>query len=164
MSGIRIRTIRKDDNAILSSIVKSTLAEFGANHPGTVYFDPTTNELFELFRKPGSIYYVAEENNEVAGGGGIYPSNGLPDGTCELVKMYLLPAYRGKGIGKKLIVNCLDYAAQASYRQVYIESMPELEKALSIYEQFGFRYLDQPVGNTGHFGCSIWMLKELGNQ
>jgi putative acetyltransferase len=72
-----------------------TLAEFGANHPGTVYYDPTTDALYELFQKNGSIYYVAELNGELIGGAGIYPSDGLPAGTCELVKMYLLPQARG---------------------------------------------------------------------
>jgi putative acetyltransferase len=39
--------------------------------------------------------------------------------------------------------------------------MPELKKALSIYEQFGFRFLNGPLGNTGHCGCSMWMLLDL---
>jgi putative acetyltransferase len=30
-----------------------------------------------------------------------------------------------------------------------------------VYETFGFRYLTGPMGNTGHFGCELWMLKEL---
>ncbi len=30
--------------------------------------------------------------------------------------------------------------------------MPELRKAMSVYEKFGFKYLDGPLGNTGHFG------------
>jgi putative acetyltransferase len=75
--------------------------------------------------------------------------------------MYLAPAARGKGIGKMLIDKALQFAAEAGYRNVYIETMPELRKAMSVYEKFGFRYLDAPMGNTGHFGCEIWMLKEL---
>ena len=34
---ITIRPIEKKDNAALAKIVRDTLAEFGANHPGTVY-------------------------------------------------------------------------------------------------------------------------------
>ena len=34
------------------SIIRRTLAEFGANKPGTVYFDPTTDDLFKLFSAP----------------------------------------------------------------------------------------------------------------
>jgi putative acetyltransferase len=161
MSTVNIRTIQPADNQALAVIIRNALAEFGANKPGTVYYDATTDALYELFRQQGSIYYVAEENGVLIGGAGIYPSPGLPTGTCELVKMYLSPAARGKGIGKGLIEKALAFAKEAGYRNVYIETMPELRKAMSVYEKVGFKYLDGPLGNTGHFGCDIWMLKEL---
>lgn len=161
MPTVAIRTIQPADNQALAVIIRNALAEFGADKPGTVYYDATTDALYELFRQAGSIYYVAEENGVLLGGAGIYPSPGLPADTCELVKMYLSPNARGKGIGKLLIEKALEFATQAGYRNVYIETMPELRKAMSVYEKFGFKYLDGPMGNTGHFGCGIWMLKSL---
>jgi putative acetyltransferase len=161
MLSVTIRTIQPADNQELAVIIRNALAEFGANKPGTVYYDATTDALYELFQKQGSTYFVAEENNRLIGGAGIYPSPGLPPDTCELVKMYLHAAARGKGIGKMLIEKALEFASDTGYRKVYIETMPELRKAMSVYEKFGFRYLDGPLGNTGHFGCEIWMLKEL---
>ncbi len=163
MNEISIRTIRPGDNPELANIIRNTLAEFGANHPGTVYYDDTTDHLFELFQKKGSVYYVAESNGSLLGGGGIFPSDGLAEDTCELVKMYLLPEGRGKGLGKLLIEKALDFAKAAGYKYVYLETMPELQKAMSVYEKFGFKYLDGPMGNTGHGGCSIWMLLENEN-
>lgn len=161
MSNINIRKIEPGDNEELAKIVRSSLAEFGANKPGTVYFDDTTDHLYELFQEPGSIYYVAEENGQILGGAGIFPSTGLPQGTCELVKMYLKPEARGKGLGRTLIDKCLAFAKGFGYIQVYIETMPELRKAVSVYEKYGFEYLNGPLGNTGHFGCDVWMLKRL---
>ncbi len=107
---ILIRQIQPSDNPFLSKIVKSTLAEFGANHPGTVYYDASTDALFELFQKEGAVYFVAELNGEIVGGGGIYPTDGLPNDTCELVKMYLLPQARGTGLGRTLIEKCIAFA------------------------------------------------------
>ncbi|HEX6428612.1 MAG TPA: GNAT family N-acetyltransferase [Niastella sp.] len=161
MLPVTIRTIEPSDNQVLAVIIRNALAEFRANKPGTVYYDATTDALYELFQKQGSIYFVASENNQLIGGAGIYPSPGLPPDTCELVKMYLTSAARGKGIGKMLIEKALEFASETGYRKVYIETMPELRKAMTVYEKFGFRYLDGPMGNTGHFGCEIWMLKEL---
>jgi len=161
MENVFIRTIQPEDNVALAKIVRNTLSEFGANHPGTVYYDPTTDHLFELFQKERSKYYVALINNEVVGGAGIYPSNGLPLDTCELVKMYLLPDARGMGLGRELIQRSVEFAKQAGYKKVYLESMPELTKALGIYEKFGFKYLSGPMGNTGHYGCDRWMLLEF---
>jgi putative acetyltransferase len=127
-----------------------------------VYYDATTDALYELFAAtPGSRYYVAELDGRLIGGAGIFPSPGLPPDTCELVKMYLAAEARGKGTGKLLIEHALQFARENGYKKVYIETMPELRKAMSVYEKFGFRYLDGPLGNTGHFGCDIWMLLEL---
>ena len=161
LKGFRIRTIRPQDNKALALVVRNTLAEFGANKAGTVYFDPTTDTLFEVFQKPRSIYYVALKNENILGGGGIYPTDGSPEDTCELVKMYLLPEGRGKGLGKLLIEKCLQFAKDEGYKKVYLETMPELKNALKVYEKLGFKYLDAPMGNSGHFGCDLWMMTEL---
>lgn len=162
INGVQIRTIQPEDNAALAKIVRDTLAEFGANKPGTVYYDPTTDHLFEVFNSAsGSIYFIAEQDGEMLGGAGIYPTEALPEGTCELVKMYLLPKARGLGLGRALIQLCLNAAKEMGYTQVYLESMPELKKALSVYEKFGFEYLEGPMGNSGHTGCDLWMLKRL---
>lgn len=158
---VTIRNIEPRDNPGLARIVKDTLAEFGANKPGTVYYDPTTDHLFELFQKNGAAYFVAELNGEVVGGGGIYPTDGLPADTCELVKMYLLPKARGMNLGRTMIEKCLAFAKEAGYKKVYLETMPELKQALNVYAKFGFEYLKGPVGNSGHTGCSLWMLKEI---
>ena len=158
---ILIRYIQQPDNPFLSKIIKSTLAEFGANHPGTVYYDATTDSLYGLFQKEGAVYFVAELNHEIVGGGGIYPTEGLPADTCELVKMYLLPKVRGTGLGRKLIEKCIAFAKEYGYKNVYLETMPELKQALNIYAKFGFEYLKGPMGNSGHTGCSLWMLKSL---
>lgn len=160
-NNIAIRKIEAHDNKELALIVRTSLAEFGANKPGTVYFDDTTDYLYELFQKPGSIYFVAEQNEKLIGGAGIYPTEGLPGETCELVKMYLSAEARGMGFGKILIEKCLGFAKGYGYLQVYIETMPELRKAVSIYKKFGFEYLNGPLGNSGHFGCDVWMLKTL---
>ena len=164
MLGIEIREMEQSDNALLAKIIRDTLTEFGANHPGTVYYDETTDHLFELFQQPLSYYFIATLNGVVIGGGGIYPTEGLPESTCELVKMYLMPAARGKGLGKLIIDRCLKKAQENDFKKVYLETMPELQQAIKVYEKFGFQYLNAPLGNSGHFGCSKWMLKTFENQ
>lgn len=156
-----IRSIQPGDNAPLAAIIRNTLAEFGANHPGTVYFDPTTDTLFEVFQADRSYYFVAELNGRIVGGGGIYPTEGLPKDTCELVKMYLLPQARGTGLGRTLIEKCIEKAKELGYRNIYLETMPELKQALNIYAKFGFEHLTAPMGNSGHTGCSLWMMREV---
>ena len=156
-----IRPIQPADNPVIAKIIRDTLTEFGANHPGTVYYDPTTDALFELFRQEKSVYNIAEIDGKIVGGGGIFPTAGLPADTCELVKMYLLPEARGTGLGTQLINRCLEQAAANGFSKVYLETMNELKAALKVYERLGFNYLTGPMGNSGHFGCPLWMMKEL---
>ena len=158
---VHIRSIRKEDNPALAKIVRDTLAEFGANHPNTVYYDPTTDTLFEVFQTARSKYFLAELDKEIVGGGGIYPTDGLPEDTCELVKMYLVPQARGLGLGRTLIEKCIDAAAENGFQKIYLETMPELKQALIVYEKFGFKHLKGPMGHSGHTGCSLWMMKRL---
>lgn len=161
ISKVIIRNIQPSDNAAIAKVIRAALTEFGANKPGTVFFDASTDNLFDLFQVPGAVYYVAEYENEILGGGGIYPTEGLPKGTCELVKMYLQPKGRGIGLGKMLIDQSLQFAKTHGYTQVYLETMPELRQALNTYAKFGFEYLKGALGNSGHHGCTLWMLKTL---
>lgn len=159
---MEIRTIQEKDDIALAAIIRQTLDEFNAGHPGTVYYDESTDHLTKLFQKENSIYFVAAEADQIFGGAGIYPTEGLAADTVELVKMYLLPEARGKGLGKKLILQCIDFAKSKGYTKIYLETMPELQNAIGVYEKLGFTFLDAPLGNTGHHGCDIWMLKNIG--
>ena len=156
-----IRLIEQRDNVALAVVIRAALTEFGANKPGTVYYDPTTDHLFELFQTAGSIYYVAEIDGTLVGGCGIFPTEGLPEGTCELVKLYLAPTARGTGLGKALMLKAMAWAKENGYEQVYLETMPELSNAVTMYEKLGYKRLTKSLGNSGHDGCSIWMLKTL---
>jgi len=156
-----IRLIKKEDNAELARIIRTVLTEFNAGKPGTVFFDPTTDNLFDLFSAPYAEYWVLELNGMIVGGSGVYPTLGLPDGCCELVKLYLLKEARGKGYGKRLIEQCFGSAKKFGFKQVYLETMPELKMAVGLYEKCGFNYLTRPLGKSGHFGCDLWMLKKL---
>ena len=161
MANITLRPIIKADNPTIASVIRAVLTEFKANKPGTVYFDPTTDDLFSLFSTPLSQYWILEIDGKIAGGAGTFPTVGLPLGCCELVKLYLLPEYRRKGYGKLLIEKCIESAQNHGFTQIYLETMPELKNAMSLYDQCGFNYLKGPMGNSGHFGCDLWMIKEV---
>ena len=155
------RTILQDDNEEIASLIRTVFREFNIHRPGTVYFDPTTDHLFELFSKAGSEYWIAEENGVIIGGCGVYPTSGLPEGCAELVKFYLSASQRGKGTGRRLMEKTFGSAIRYGYKQLYLESLPELSRAISLYEKAGFKFIEGPMGDSGHFGCNIWMLKDL---
>lgn len=158
---IIIRKIQKSDNQSLAKIIRSCFHDFNVATAGTVYEDPTTDQLYELFSLENATLFVAEIDGEIAGCCGIYPTEGLPENCAELVKFYINKDYRGRGIGKMLMEKSIDFAKNAGFKSIYIESLPEFSTAVSIYEKQGFTYLDQPLGNSGHTGCNLWMIKHL---
>jgi putative acetyltransferase len=159
---VTIRSIKKEDNEGLAHIIRTSLVEFDVPKIGTVYSDPDTDRLFELFEEtPASCYFVAEEAGALIGGCGVYPTPGLPAGHAELVKLYLTNVTRGRGIGKIMMDKCYEAAKAMGYTHLYLESFPQLAKAVSMYEKAGFKSLTGALGNSGHFACTIWMVKEL---
>lgn len=156
-----IRNVELKDNKKLAAIIRQSLEDFNANKPGTVYFDPTTDTMHENFQVKNAAYFVLEEDGELAGGCGFYPTEGLPSGTCELVKMYLSSKFRKKGYGQLLLEKSIAEASLAGYSRMYIETLPELKNAIELYKKNGFHFIQKPLGNSGHTGCDIWMLKNL---
>jgi putative acetyltransferase len=159
---MNILPILRENNPEIARVIRTVLEEFKVNKPGTVYTDPTTDELYELFETEAkSAYWVVEIEGEIVGGAGIFPTEGLDDNCVELVKLYLLKEHRGKGIGEELMRMCIVEAENLCYEKIYLETLPELHNAIGLYEKMGFHRLEKPLGNTGHFACDLWMIKEI---
>jgi putative acetyltransferase len=161
MNKIALRKIEKSDNLTLATMIRKVFEEHDAPQHGTVYSDPTTDDLFSLFREPGSVLWVSVLDGEIVGCCGIFPTPGLPQGYAELVKFYLSADARGKGIGKQLMEKSIESARELGYTHLYLESLPHYARAVGIYEKQGFVTLEQPLGNSGHSTCNIWMYKKL---
>lgn len=156
-----IRPIQPADDAAVASIIRAVMPEFGADGPGFAIHDPEVGAMSAAYDRPGAAYFVVEKDGVVAGGGGVAPLDGGPDGVCELRKMYFLPSLRGLGAGAALMARCLEAARALGYRQVYLETLRGMDAAQKLYERSDFRRLEGPMGSTGHFGCNRFYLREL---
>lgn len=158
---VRIRPIRKEDDRQLGAVIRSCFRDYGATEEGTVFSDPVIDRLSVSFSKARSAYFVLEAGDEVVGGAGFQPLKGGDAGVCELQKMYIRSDFRGKGWGRVLLEKCLSEAALEGFRLCYLESLPELRDALKLYEAAGFSYIPGRMGNTGYYGCTLFMTKAL---
>lgn len=158
---MKYRLIESTDNVEIAQIIRGALEEFGVDQPGTVYTDPTTDYLFELFQQEKSIYWIAEVDSKILGGCGIFPTAGLPEGYGELVKLYLHKDARGQGIGKELMLKSIQSAKEMGYTHLYLESLPQLNQAVELYKKVGFKVLPCRMGDSGHFTCDLWMMLEI---
>lgn len=156
-----IREIQQKDNAALAKIVRTVILEMGAPTIGTAYEDNATDQLFETYQKEKAIYFVLEHNQKVVGGAGIAQLDNFDGNVCELQKMYFLPEARGRGLGSKMIIICLEKAKEFGFESCYLETLPYMKDAVKLYKKNGFKNLDKPMGNTCHYSCDVWMIKNL---
>lgn len=161
MDSFLIRKIRPEDNPIMERIIKAIFPEFNMPMVGTAYEDKETSQMFESYQNNKEAYFVIEEQGTVVGGGGIKPLKDFENSVCELQKMYLSPKARGKGYGKVLFNICLKEAKKLGFKKCYLESASQLKTAIQLYEKSGFQHLEKSLGNTGHYSCGVWMIKDL---
>lgn len=161
INNIVIREIEPQDNKQLEDVIRACFYEFKIPLEGTAYSDKETPTMYESYQNDNDIYFVIVANGEILGGGGVKPLKGFESHICEIQKMYFSPKIRGKGYGKTLFKTCLLSAKSLGYKQCYLESAPQLKAAIHIYQSYGFKHLDAPLGNTGHYSCGVWMLKDL---
>lgn len=158
---VLIRPIELWDDPEVESIIREVMTSYGLDRPGSALHDPEVRSMASAYRQDGSRYFVAEFDGKVVGGGGIGPLAGGEKEVCELRKMYVLPAARGKGIGKRLLENCLESAKSLGYRTCYLETLAEMTEARRLYERNGFQQVCAPMGQTGHCACDTWYCLEL---
>ena len=164
MEGVRtplIREITKGDNASVAQVVRKVFADLGAPKVGTANADSALNHMFENYDMPKAAYFVVEEDGNLIGCVGIAQLENCDGNCCELQKMYFLEQARGRGIGSQMIDKCLTAAKAFGFEQCYLETMPNMKAAQKLYKKSGFDYINNPMGNTGHFSCPVWMLKTV---
>ena len=160
MYPMQIRPIQQADNAATAKMIREVLLEQKAPKTGTAYADPWLEQLYEFYEKPESEYFLLVDKGNVLGGAGIAPLDD-DETTCELQKMYFQPEVRGRGLGEKMIAKCLDFARENGFRQCYIETLPWMKAAQKLYQRNGFQRIDHRMGNTGHYSCTVFLLKQL---
>ena len=162
INNIIIREIKPEDNKQIEQVIRACFHEFEIPLVGTAYEDEETPNMFESYQNGNDIYFVIEGDGEILGGGGVKPLKDFEsDNICEIQKMYFSPKVRGMGYGKLMFEKCMQAAKDLGYKKCYLESASQLKAAIHIYESFGFRHLKGALGNTGHFSCGVWMIKDL---
>lgn len=157
MEHVSIRPIKRQDNARLATLIRSIFEDLNISKTGTAYADENLDNLFDFYQQPGAAYYVVVFEAEVIGGAGFTALKGGSPDTCELQKMYLAEPFRGRGFGRIILKHCLGKAREFGYSHCYLETMPFMKAAQALYKKFGFSYLKNPLGNTGHSACHVWM-------
>lgn len=159
-----IREIQPQDNEQIANVIRQVFISDDYPKTGTAFADLQLDFMFETYDKPKSIYFVVEIDGKIVGGAGVSQLDDSDENICELQKMYFLQEARGKGVGFQMIQKCLTKAKEFGYEKCYLETLPEMLAAQSLYKKVGFEYLCEPLGGTGHTSCPVWMIKDLNSK
>ena len=99
----------------------------------------------EKFYPPTGRFYLAYDDADLAGVGCLKK---LEEGVGELQRMYVLPAWRGKGIGRAILKRLIDDARSLGYRRLRLESLEFLTAAHALYRSAGFHVIDPYADNS----------------
>ncbi|WP_223033237.1 GNAT family N-acetyltransferase [Hanstruepera marina] len=160
-NNIVIREIRKADDGQIAEVIRKVLIEFGVPKVGTAYADESLDKMTETYSGDKAVYFVIDDDGKIIGGAGISQLDNFEGNVCELQKMYFLPEARGVGLGTQMMDVCLAKAREFGFEKCYLETMPYMEDARKLYKKVGFKMLEKPLGDTGHYSCNVWMIKNF---
>ena len=159
---LNCRKITPADDETIAGIVRANLKKLHLDIPGTAYFDPELDRLSAFYNsKPQKrVYFVAlNDAGQVVGGAGAAEFDGIPD-CAEVQKLYLDDSAKGKGCGKGLMGVVENWAKEAGYARLYLETHSNLKAAMNLYEKLGFHQIERPA-SVVHGTMDHFYLKEL---
>ncbi len=119
-------------------------------------FDTELKNLPGDYRPPTGRLYLAVENDEIAGSVALRE---LGDGVCEMKRLYVRPAFRGRGLGKDLANAVIRSARKFGYPVMKLDTLPSMAAAIGLYESFGFvetdAYRYNPIEGTKYMELDL---------
>lgn len=131
-----VRPWETRDRQSAADLIATVLAEYGLGwEPEDA--DRDVIEVERCYTQAGGAFWVVERDGQLVGTAGFYPvSRG--DRAVEIRKMYVLPAVRGRGLGKFLLQQLEAEIQQRGFRTIWIETASVLKEAVRLYEGYGY--------------------------
>ncbi|MGH6982554.1 MAG: GNAT family N-acetyltransferase [Stellaceae bacterium] len=150
MSGVAIAEARwPQDRDTVLALFRAYIDGLGVD----LSFQGVDDELASLpgkYARPKGLVLLACAPDNAAIGTVAYRPFG--DGACEMKRLYVPSAWRGRGVGRALCDRLLDEARAAGYRRMLLDTGDWLVPALALYRALGFAeipaYYSNPLKGT----------------
>ncbi len=141
--------IRDADTAEWVGTARTLFLEYARSLDFALCFQDFDRELAELpgrYAPPSGRLLLALDGEEVAG---CVALRGLDAATCEMKRLWVRPAWRGRGVGRRLAEAVVAAAREIGYARVRLDTVPSMTAAIALYGHLGFveiaPYTENPV-------------------
>jgi ribosomal protein S18 acetylase RimI-like enzyme len=124
-------------------------------------FEAELATLPGAYAPPRGALWLAYVDGALAGCVGFRPHDGpgADAGACEMKRLWLRPAYRGLGLGRRLAVTCIEAARAAGYRTMCLDTLGFMDAARGLYAELGFHeipaYYDNPLDDVRYLELDL---------
>jgi len=99
------------------------------------------------YAPPRGRLLLAVDGDQIAG---CIALRKMADGICEMKRLFVRAAFRGKGLGRELAGNIIRNATKIGYERMRLDTLPgRMDKAIALYRELGFKeiapYYNNPV-------------------
>ena len=139
--------------------IRRLFVEYSESLEVDLCFQGFADELAKLpgdYARPAGRLALAFQKSVVAGCGALRP---LSSDVCEMKRLYIRPAFRGKGAGGAMIDALISSARGIGYQRMRLDTLPSMAAAIAIYRSLGFReiapYRPNPVPGALFFELDL---------
>jgi putative acetyltransferase len=112
-------------------------------------FASELNALQTMYAAPAGCLLLASSDRATVG---CIAVRRLSGEDCEMKRLYVRPAARGGGMGRRLVIAAIERARSMGYRRMLLDTLPDMSAARALYAALGFRetepYCHNPIVGT----------------
>ena len=144
-------------------MARSLFREYAGSLGVDLCFQNFERELAELpgeYAAPGGVLLLATVGGEPAGCVALRPLTDVDyANACEMKRLYVRPAYRGRGLGRALAQSLMDHATRAGYAVMLLDTLDDMEAAREMYASLGFEeippYYFNPIAGAHYLKVQL---------